>query len=133
MNSIRLKYLELIQAIVTRMADNQFKLRTWSVGLGAAIIGYAAAKDAHVQAAYLGVMSAAIFWILDAYYLGLERSYRTLYDQECVKTDDLPSMNLSVKLPLSSYLSALIRPAVCLVHLPVLALAIIVGGRIWPK
>jgi hypothetical protein len=45
------------------MADNEFKLRTWSVGLGAAIIGYAATKDAHVQAAYLGAMSAAIFWV----------------------------------------------------------------------
>jgi hypothetical protein len=68
----------------------------------------------------------------DAYYLGLERSYRTLYNQERVKTDVAPSMNRSAGLSVTAVLG-LIRPAVCLVHLPVLILAIVVGGRIWPK
>lgn len=133
MGQLRLKYLDFIQAVITRMATNQFTLRTWSVGLGTAIIGYAATKDARVQAAYLAVLSAAIFWVLDAYYLGLERSYRALYHQECAVNNDTPSMSLSVTTTFGAYLTAGFRPAVVLVHLPVIVLALVVGGRCWPK
>jgi hypothetical protein len=129
----RLKYLDLIQAIISRLAGNQFTLRTWSVGLGSAIIGYAATKDAHVQAAYLGSASAVIFWILDAYYLGLERAYRHLYNQECVKADDTPTMSLKVNPSVTDYLTAWTRPAVWFVHLPVFFLGLFVGGRVWPR
>jgi hypothetical protein len=133
MGQLRLKYLEMIQAVVTRLAGNQFTLRTWSVALGSAVIGYAASKEAHVHAAYLGVMSAVTFWILDAYYLALERGFRDLYNGERVKADDAPSMDLSVKPSIGAYFKAWLRPAVWLVHLPVLVLALVVGGGGWSR
>lgn len=133
MGQLRLKYLDLIQAVIARLAGNQFTLRTWSVALGTAVIGYAATKDAHVRAAYLGIMSAAIFWILDAYYLALERGFRDLYNLERAKADDNPTMDLSTKLSPAAYFEALLRPAVWLVHLPVLILALVVGAGCWSK
>jgi hypothetical protein len=133
MGQFRLKYLDLIQAVIGRMSSNQFTIRSSSVGLGSAIIGYAASKDGRVDAAYLGAFAAAIFWILDAYYLGLERCYRDLYNAERVKLDDSPSFILSVNPTFSTYFAAGIRPAVWLVHLPVMILALVVGGKVWPK
>jgi len=43
MDGSRLKYLEFLQAIVGRMAGNQFSVRTWSIALGTTMIAFAAA------------------------------------------------------------------------------------------
>jgi hypothetical protein len=76
MGDRRIKYLEMLQAVITRMAGNQFSLRTWSVALGTAVIGYAASRDGRLTAAFLATLPAVVFWIADAYYLALERKFR---------------------------------------------------------
>jgi hypothetical protein len=93
--------------------------------LVAAIIGYAAPKQSHVEAASLGVISRALFWILDTYHLSLERSYLSVYNQERVKTDDTPDMDLSVRVSPLAYLGALIRPVAFVVHFPSLYLGLL--------
>jgi hypothetical protein len=75
----RIKHLELVQAVVSRMAANSFWLKGWSVTLVAAIVALAA-KDADPRFALLAVVPVLIFWLLDAYFLRQERMYRKLYD-----------------------------------------------------
>lgn len=50
MSESRIKYLEMLQAAITRMAGTQVQLRTWTVTLGTLVIGYAAAKEGHPRA-----------------------------------------------------------------------------------
>jgi hypothetical protein len=130
----REKYLEIIQGIVARMGGNQFTLRTWSVGLGTAIMGYAAANDNNPKAALLAVIPAAIFWILDGYYLGLERKFRELYNLVKGDTKAEPNYTLDITGPsLQDWSHACRRPAVWLVHAPIMLLATIIGIIAWLK
>lgn len=74
----KLKYLEFIQAIVTRMNANSFMLKGWGITLVSALFALAA-KDAsplYVLVAYIPIPA---FWLLDGYYLSQERQYRDLY------------------------------------------------------
>jgi hypothetical protein len=72
-------HLQLIQAVITRMAGNSFLLKGWSVSL---VAGLSALTKAEADASFgwiaLGVV--VVFAFLDAYYLALERAYRKLYD-----------------------------------------------------
>ena len=68
----RIKHLELIQGIITRMAGNSFMLKGWAVTLVSGIF-VLASKDTdklYFLVAYLPVL---IFWGLDSYYLLQER------------------------------------------------------------
>lgn len=76
----KLKYLELIQNIITRMANNSFKLREWTVLLATAGFAFAV-KEPKFSQLFVIVMPILAFWWLDAYYLQQERLYRALYNK----------------------------------------------------
>jgi len=86
----KLKHLEFIQAIVTRMAANSFLLKGWSVTLVAALFALAA-KDSNPKFIPIAYYPVLIFWILDGYFLSQERMFRALYDKvrttPCSDTD----------------------------------------------
>lgn len=73
------KHLEFIQLVITRMNVNSFLLKGWSVTLVAALFAFAA-KDSDISYVVITYLSTPIFWLLDAYYLSLERQYRGLYN-----------------------------------------------------
>jgi hypothetical protein len=74
------KHLEMIQGVINRMASNSFMLKGWSVVLVSALF-VLAGKDAKVYFAILAIFPAAMFWILDGYFLRQERLFRELYDE----------------------------------------------------
>ena len=73
------KELDLIQAVITRMAQNSFYMKGWCITLVAAIFSLsekvATKTDVFVPLAIL----SAFFWVLDTNYLRLEKKYRDLY------------------------------------------------------
>ena len=73
------KELELIQTVITRMAQNSFYMKGWCITLVAAILSLSekvgTVKDVAIP---LAIMSA-FFWVLDTNYLSLEKKYRGLY------------------------------------------------------
>ncbi|MBV9718258.1 MAG: hypothetical protein JOZ77_03000 [Candidatus Eremiobacteraeota bacterium] len=78
MNDDIRKYIDILQATIARLAANSFQVKGWSVALGSVIIGFTA-KDSHPQLAWLALIPIGAFWLLDAYYLALERLYRARY------------------------------------------------------
>lgn len=133
MGEKRIKYLEMLETVIGRMAENQFTLRKWSVGLGTAVIGYVAAKEDHPRAALLAIFPAVVFWILDAYYLALEVKFRHLFDVAKAIADDNPNFSFNVEVGARDWFEASKRPAVWLVHLLVLLLAGAIGTYAWLK
>jgi hypothetical protein len=130
MTEPRIKYLESLQAVITRMAGNQVQLRTWTVTLGTLVIGYAAAKEGHPRAALLAALPAITFWIQDGYYLSVEKSFRKLFDKARQNANDPPDFFMSPGRPTAKeWISCCCRSAVWLAHLPVLLLAIMIGIR----
>ena len=79
MGSDRLKHLEFIQNVITRMNTNSFQLKGLTVLLVSALLGLYATREEE-SLLLLGMLPTFIFWLLDAYYLSQERKYRALYN-----------------------------------------------------
>lgn len=96
MDEKRLKHLELIQGVITRMGANLFTLRGWMITL---VVGLSVAflEVGRNELQIILVFVVLIFWIHDAYFLSLERSYRCLYDKvRKLKEDEIDfSMDIS--------------------------------------
>jgi hypothetical protein len=74
-----IKHLELVQSVISRMAQNSFQLKGWSITVATAIAAFAA-KESSSGLATLALFPAISFWCLDAYYLRRERLYRRLHE-----------------------------------------------------
>ena len=74
----KIKHLEMIQAIITRMAQNSFMIKGWALTLVVAMFAFVP-KTAGLFVPIV-IVPILIFALLDAYYLQLERRYRKLYD-----------------------------------------------------
>ena len=74
----KLTYLQMIQAVVQRMATNSFQLKGWAVTL-VGVIAALTVESANTRMRYWLLLPLLVFWLLDAYYLRLERVYRLLY------------------------------------------------------
>lgn len=73
------KHLEFIQGAVNRMASNLFLLKGWTITLIAALFALAE-KDSNNIYFLIAYLPAGLFWILDGYFLSLERRFRDLYE-----------------------------------------------------
>jgi hypothetical protein len=89
----KLKHLELIQMVVTRLAGNSFLIKGWAVTLVSALFALAA-KDANANYVVCAYFPAIMFWCLDSYFLRQERLFRKLYD--CVRAKDSDTIDFSM-------------------------------------
>ena len=73
-------YLTVLQTVITRMATNSASSKTWCITLVSAMIVIVADKG---KPAYIGIPSIPIllFFLLDSYYLSLERQFRSVYNE----------------------------------------------------
>ena len=78
----KMKHLEMIQSIVSRMANNSFLLKGWAVTLAAGIFALSN-RDANGLFFLVAYVPIIVFWLLDSYYLKQERLYRALYNDVC--------------------------------------------------
>lgn len=125
MNEKRLKHLELIQGAITRMGSNLFTLRGWMITL---VVGLSVAflEVGRNKLQIILVLVVIIFWVHDAYFLSLERSYRCLYDKVRKLTEDEVdfSMNISEfnKLRTTSIWYCMISSTLSYFYIPTLIL-----------
>ena len=75
----KIAHLQMIQAVITRLAGYSFMVKGWTVTLVTALFALAAA-DANGFFVYVAYLPAVMFWALDAYFLRQERLFRKLYD-----------------------------------------------------
>jgi hypothetical protein len=74
-----IKHLELIQAVVTRLANGSFLIKGWTMTVAGIVFGLAA-NNWSWKVAATGMIPITGFWLLDSYYLRQERLFRKLYD-----------------------------------------------------
>jgi hypothetical protein len=80
----KLKHLDFIQAVISRMGSNSFLVKGWAVTLVAALFALAA-KDSNVRFIYVAYLPVLAFWFLDTFFLRQEKLYRNLYNSVRVK------------------------------------------------
>ncbi|WP_329021507.1 hypothetical protein [Streptomyces sp. NBC_00690] len=91
----RIKHLEFIQAVITRLGTNSFLVKGWALTLAAAFLAVSASRPSW-QIAVVGLVPVLCFWFLDGYFLRQERLYRHLYDdaRRPDSTVEMLSMNV---------------------------------------
>jgi hypothetical protein len=92
----KIKHLEFIQLVITRMNVNSFLLKGWSVTLVAALFAFAA-KDTNIEYVLITYISTPLFWFLDGYYLSQERQYRGLYNSVKNKNESDINFDMNAK------------------------------------
>jgi len=118
----KIRHLEMIQGVISRMANNSFLLKGWAVTLVAGIFTLAA-KDADKLYFIIAYIPIVVFWGLDSYYLLQERLYRSLYEK--VSVYDENNIDFSLKATTSefgnkknNYLNCLISKTELCFYLP---------------
>ena len=79
MKEDKIRYIELVQSIISRLANNSFLLKGWTITLIADI--FSLSDKIMKNFAFTIYFFILIFWILDSYYLYQERLYRDLYNK----------------------------------------------------
>jgi len=79
MSPEKIKHLDYIQAVITRMNANSFQLKGWMVTLASAILALYASTKNH-NFVLVAILPVLIFWFMDAFYLTQERKFRGLYN-----------------------------------------------------
>lgn len=74
----KIKHIEMIEAIIERMAKNSFQLKGWSMTL-ITLVGAISAQGSDKRFILLAFIPILGFWILDSFYLQQERKYKQLY------------------------------------------------------
>lgn len=92
----KLKHLEFIQNIITRMNTNSFQIKGMSITITAALLALTA-NDNNILYISIIYFSLIIFWGLDAYYLSQEKGYRELYNEIRILTNEQIDFNLKLK------------------------------------
>ena len=72
-------YLELLQSVIQRMGENSRSCKVWCVTLVAAVL-VLVARTGKADHALIALAPTVLFFVLDAYYLSLERGFRRSYD-----------------------------------------------------
>lgn len=86
------KHLDFIQAVVSRLAGNQFLFKGWSLTVAVAVYGYAAAHQ-KVSVAIVGIAVACGFAGLDMFFLRQERLFRHVWKAAVGRTSAVYEMN----------------------------------------
>lgn len=87
-----IEHLRMIQNIISRMGNNSFLLKGWAATLMVAIYGFVSGTN--IKMIIVTIIPIIGFWILDAYFLLLERKYRLLYDN--IRTKEKTDFNMDI-------------------------------------
>jgi hypothetical protein len=76
----KIAHLNMIQAVIQRLANASLVVRGWSVTLATGVFAVTS-RDVAKRYAYLAYLPIVVFWLLDGFYLAKERAFRQLYDE----------------------------------------------------
>lgn len=78
LEAARIEHLRLIQAVVDRLGRNSFAVKSIAAASSGALVAFTASTDS--PGAALAGFAILPLWLLDAFLLERERSFRRLYD-----------------------------------------------------
>lgn len=94
----KLKHLEFIQNVITRMNSNSFLIKGWTITLVSALFALAA-TDSNLKFVMVSYVAIPVFWILDGFFIAVEKRYRELYHEVAGKDED----NIDFKMDASKF------------------------------
>lgn len=122
----KMKHLEMIQNVISRMASNSFLLKGWTVTLVVGLLAFANIKEMNSDFMLLALVPAAFFWVLDGYFIHQENLYVKLYEHVTTLTNEQIDFSLDAR-PFDNpggLVSALFSNTLALFYFPTLAVVI---------
>ena len=92
----KMKHLEFIQSIITRMNTNSFQIKGWAITIVSALLALYA-NSTNGAYIFIGIAPTILFWFLDAYYLQQERKFRGLYKDVVSGTNSIPEFEMPIQ------------------------------------
>ena len=124
-NESRIRYLEAIQRVIDRLSNTSFILKGWAVSLVAGLMALAASGTNHgyVLVAYIPTV---VFWLLDAYFLMMERQYRKLFEENMDLAQEMKCFTLKrEKASISVFAEAALSITMLLTYVPLIGAILI--------
>lgn len=90
------KHLEMIQGVISRMANTSFIIKGWTLTLTTALLITSPAELKFVIH-IIAILMIILFWNLDAFYLRQERLFRRLYDKVRIDPSTVEPFSMSTK------------------------------------
>lgn len=86
----------MLQGIINRMAGNSANCKNWTVTLVAAMLVLLVDKNMQIPNAWICLIPIGLFYLLDCYYLGLERlcisSQKSFLERICNNGDYIENL-----------------------------------------
>lgn len=125
----KIRHLEMIQNVISRMNSNSFLLKGWTVTIVVALFAFANIKDMDSNFIILAIIPTIFFWGLDAFFIHQEWLFIRLYEFVITQNDE--DINFSMKItPFESqgkkWSDALVSKTILPFYLPILLLIIVV-------
>lgn len=93
-NEIKIKHLEFLQNVITRMNSNSFYIKGWTITMVSAILAISKGDSITYSVVFLGI---PIFWSLDAFYLSREKKFRELYELVIEDNKKIKPFSMNIK------------------------------------
>lgn len=99
MKQEKIKHLEFIQNVITRMNQNSFMIKGWTVTIISALLAIYASRNEKLFI-LIAIFPTFIFMLLDSYYLWQERKFRKLYNKIILpfKQTEIPLFSMNTNL-----------------------------------
>jgi hypothetical protein len=94
----RIKHMEMIQAVVSRLGNNSFVVKGWAITVAGAFFAFSVSRD-EPGIALAGLLPVVAFYAVDAYYLQSERLFRVLFDQVREGDPSVPAFFMGATAP----------------------------------
>lgn len=122
------KHLELIQAVIARLASSSAFAKTWSVTLSAAAFAFAVLHPEKWQIAFVVTGLVVFLAVLDSRYLHQERLFRRLYESARTGDVDVFSMDKDSCRPTVTLWSAIASWSILGFYGPLFAVGFVLLG-----
>lgn len=111
----KIKHLEFIQSIISRMNSNSFMLKGWAVTLVVALFALDISKT---NIGFIGIsfLPTILFWALDGYFLYQERLFRDLHDEIRIKDESQIDYSMKRSSGIGKYFDATLSKTLVLFY-----------------
>lgn len=94
-NEDRFQFLQMIQGVITRMAECSLKMKEWFITITCAIVAAYVATNKPAMLFAISI-AAVLFYILDSNYLRNEKIFRAMYKDNCNLNVPIDSFEMNI-------------------------------------
>ena len=95
MKKSKLKHIDIVQSTITRMAQNSFAIKGWTITILVGLFVFLQ-NDKFRNNIFIYLIPIIFFWLLDSYYLWQERLFRKLYNDVIANITDESTLSMDI-------------------------------------